>query len=1352
MFTRFTLALFFFSPFSFSTQAPWENGLFEADPKLVLEAAASFGDGNEGDNVRILLNETLYRINDDGSLERHYRLVYRVLNQKGVELWSNAEATWAPWHQNRPEINVRIIKPDGTTYGLDPEHIVEQSAEDNGNIYSDAKTLKAPFPNVTIGSVIEEEIIVADHKPFFESGTTEARGLSNTYSAVLTRVVIETPKKRSFQYKTFNVPEVEPERKKKKGIVIYTFNYKNLPVPEDSEDGQPRTDPRGPALWFSTSKSWAEVAKSYAILVDRQLDGAQLPELPEGTVVPGNARATAVAMCHWLNERVRYTGMELGEGSIVPSPPQETLKRQYGDCKDKATVLIGLLRRAGFSADASLLRAASTTDVNPDLPGLGLFNHVIVAVGGEHPFFIDPTSEYSREGLLPLGDQGIYTLIANAKTRALTRIPEPTSTDHRIVETRAFNLRAGAKASVVEASLYYGYQDARMRRNYLGGVNETVTENIEKYVTHSYRSGKLTKLDLGEARDFSQPFQVRLEVEDSGRGVVDDKEAAVGILYDTFFGRLPQAFNEVSEEERKTNFVFYEPHVYELHHEILPPVGYVPREIPEEETIELGSISLKTSTRIEGEKVIVSYVLDTGKAVLTPEEFTATAKAVTEFREEGARLVYFDHEGVREMAEGNYQRSLEVFREIVAAQPDNPVQRIRLAKALLTAGLGERAREVVREAVALNPESSEAHEALGWILQHDPIGRRFQEGFDLVGSVAAYEKAIELDGERVIPMLDLAILLEHGPDGLRYGPRADLARAIELYNQALAKNDTLNFKTNVAADLFYAHRFDEIEEATKGMDETNKLSYRLAATAAKKDVKAAEQQARKIHPIDKRRKIFNGAGELLLKIREYKKCAALLRLSARGSADAMQLEYRADIIEKVVAHEQMTHDPNDPRSVFIQYFLTRLHADPTKTILADLVSEEFYASEMDEDNEVGFLNSRRAIIASAENTGLDCLLDITISVTTTRVDGNKELGYRLIAKSGEDETLYLLASTDKGLVLAGGEDNEAEAGAQILRYLEAGNKEAALQWAKWVKEVMFPNEFAEPFLKSMTYFLRQAVDNGDVEAVGYYAAIMLAGSDQAEKAIKVLRDGRAKAETDEQRNAFDVGLVLAYEGEDHLAKEILATTSRLHKAWPDSELTFFQHAMANNIFDRWSALDELLAARLAKEPDNEQALTQKLVSYVRTSDYKAADAFFTDLESKGLATSEHFNTMAWFDLFLPEPTGMALARARTAVNLDKQSWAKLHTLATLYAEEGRCEEARKTLDRCMQMNGQFSPRSADWFVLGRIAEQYGERGTAVKAYLKVKKPDHDYEIGESTWLLAQRRLEKLKKTTEGSAQ
>src|SRR6185436_1522845 len=166
----------------------------------------------------------------------------------------------------------------------------------------------------------------------------------------------------------------------------------------------------------------------------------------------------------WIQKHVRYAGVEVGESSVVPRAPQTVLANRYGDCKDKATLLVALLRAAGITAHVALLRAGEDFDVPRELPGLGMFNHAIVVVDGDQPMWVDPTDEYSRAGDLPLMDQGRLALIASASTTAPVKTPEAESKANRTTETRTFTLAEEGKATVLELTEATGSEESTIRR------------------------------------------------------------------------------------------------------------------------------------------------------------------------------------------------------------------------------------------------------------------------------------------------------------------------------------------------------------------------------------------------------------------------------------------------------------------------------------------------------------------------------------------------------------------------------------------------------------------------------------------------------------------------------------------------------------------------------------------------------------------------------------------------------------------------------------------------------------------------------------------------------------------------
>ncbi|HVY62470.1 MAG TPA: hypothetical protein VHF22_12495, partial [Planctomycetota bacterium] len=130
----------------------------------------------------------------------------------------------------------------------------------------------------------------------------------------------------------------------------------------------------------------------------------------------------------------------------------------------------------------------------------------------------------------------------------------------------------------------------------------------------------------------------------------------------------------------------------------------------------------------------------------------------------------------------------------------------------------------------------------------------------------------------------------------------------------------------------------------------------------------------------------------------------------------------------------------------------------------------------------------------------------------------------------------------------------------------------------------------------------------------------------------------------------------------------------------------------------------------------------------------------------GDALAGDYNNAAWDRLVAGAADERAHELARTAVQMRRETDPmSLHTLAAICAELGRTAEAQDAILKAIAASGEDAPRPHDWYVLGRIAEDYGERDAAVAAYRRAEPYPADGTDPEpsSSAALARRRLEKL---------
>ncbi len=245
--------------------------------------------------------------------------------------------------------------------------------------------------------------------------------------------------------------------------------------------------------------------------------------------------------------------------------------------------------------------------------------------------------------------------------------------------------------------------------------------------------------------------------------------------------------------------------------------------------------------------------------------------------------------------------------------------------------------------------------------------------------------------------------------------------------------------------------------------------------------------------------------------------------------------------------------------------------------------------------------------------------------------------------------------------------------------------------------------------------------------------------------IKILEKGSKSKIRGISETSFDYSLYLGYQTLDMLDK-MYAISKKLYQDNPESDFAWSSYLDSLVLTGRGDELKDAASVRLKEDPSDNITINMLMNYYFSKMDFAKVDEIFSEQVKMNRGTAYLYNSVAWMELFKPKPDPKGLEYARTAVNLsESKSMAILHTLASQYAEAGRCKEARNTLDEVIRLSGTDEPSSDDWYVLGRIAEEYGMTDSAIKYYSKVDKPEIESEKYNSAYVLAQRRLKILSK-------
>jgi transglutaminase-like putative cysteine protease/Flp pilus assembly protein TadD len=1350
-------------------KAPHFSPHFSMDPKALYEAASAVA-APEGTNITILVHDDSFTFDQAGRLTHVGHVVYKVLTQKGAEGWDDLWVEWEPWHEARPVIKARVIAPDFSVHALDPNALIESPArEGDYKIYSDGKRVRAPFPAIAPGVVVEEEFVETETEPFFTSGRVgEITFGQERVPVAHASVAFDAPASLPLQFGNLLLPDLKPVRTEANGRVAFTFE---LGLMEGFEPRDPYLPPdvaRFPELRYSTGASWQAVAAAYAKIVDDHAATAAVQPVVDKLIAGKTSAAEKeAAILDYLDREVRYTGIEFGEAALVPHDPAETLGHKYGDCKDKATLLVTMLRAAGIPAYVALLNAGARMDVPAELPGMGEFDHAIVYLPGnpkqkEPAVWIDATDRYARLGQLPRDDQGRLALIARADTTALVTTPEASSKENVLQETREIDLAENGPASVSEITRPMGVFESHYRSYYADNPDKDTRDGLNKYVKAQYAAEKLSKVDRTDPADLSRQFELTLVGEKARRGYTGLDGAQAAIILDWLFQRLPDELKRRDDADdkkkkddkdkpkkpRTADWWLNEASIVEWNYRIVPPAGFVPKELPKDVTIQVGPAVLteKFSTE-KGGVVTARLTYDSVKRRYTIAEATELRNKVAELIAGPAILVNFESQGAALLHDGKVGEALAAYRSLIALHPDAAVHHLQMANVLLQAGLGEAARTEARLAVKLDPSSPLAERVLAYILKFDLVGRNLRAGSDLNGAAEAYRAAIKLDPDDHETQGNLAILLEYDPVGRRYSEQSKMKDAIAEYQKlGQDKLAELDIANNLAFALFYG---GEPEEAIKaGLSLNPQPTALLAASeAVLHGSKAGLAEANKRASDDSAfKESARTAGDMLMRIRLYGAAADFLQAGAAGD-NAAETMGRANMLRGAKRHEDMQFANTPGDQVKRSFLLTmdpevteaKLEAVSSRNAVAVFKNED--AEEKKKDLEQGKqMNSQLA----REDSSLDVTIDIMLQVLDPKEDGNDAIGYReKVQFPNGANTTFFVVKEDGQYKMLDTDDKPNSIALEMLDRIKAGDLKGAKALLDWLREDQHLEGGDDPLGGATFPRFWTKGQGADARKMKLAAAAILVGTKPTvAQGVAILEEALKDASSDREKTNIQLALMDGYALQDNFTG-LLEVSSALLKQVPESRSAFINNVQALMGLGRHDEAIALADERLKLLDGDTDALQMKMEIEANRGNFAAARGWAQKMIAQGKEDAGLLNNIAWYALFTGKVEDADIAMAIKSTQMAKDNPSILHTLACLYAEVGKTTEAHDLLLRGMDDLNLDEPNDAYWYAFGRIAEQYGERAIAIADYRKLEKPKEPLAIATSTYRLAQMRLKAM---------
>lgn len=379
--------------------------------------------------IHLLLSEEQVLVGPEMT-ERYVRRVRQVVSARGISTGSEFRVTFSNTSQRlrlhglwrtREGVRAQVLRAE------DVKLLQQETGLDEG-IYRDERTAVVFLPDVRVGDRLEEAYTVEDAHPLFRGQHMDRIELATDVPTPHAVHRLLAPASLKLHFKTHGAALAEPTVRELGELREYRWELRDVPA-FTPEDGIPQDLVAWPYVQVSSYPSWAEVA-AWALTL---MDG--LPIAPEVKARADTWRplpteeARFLAATRFVQDEVRYLGLEMGPNTHQPHAPGQVLAQRFGDCKDKAFLLAALLRELGIPAQVALVNTRQQGGIASLLPSAWAFNHAIVRaqVAGRTEW-VDATRTHQRGRLgmrssLPYGQ----ALVVAPGVTGLEAIVQPTS-------------------------------------------------------------------------------------------------------------------------------------------------------------------------------------------------------------------------------------------------------------------------------------------------------------------------------------------------------------------------------------------------------------------------------------------------------------------------------------------------------------------------------------------------------------------------------------------------------------------------------------------------------------------------------------------------------------------------------------------------------------------------------------------------------------------------------------------------------------------------------------------------------------------------------------------------------------
>jgi tetratricopeptide (TPR) repeat protein len=464
-----------------------------------------------------------YRFESDGTGRRETIARIRVQSEAGVQQWGQIQVGYNSANERVEIAYVRVVKEDGSVVKAGDDAVQDISApvEREAPVYTDYRQKHITVPGLRPGEVLEYDMVTVIHTPLAAGQFWADYDFDKNNIMLDEELDVDVPSDRPLKLK--NKAGMDPKISEDKGRRTYHWTSSHLEREDDQKDKdkgkekdkkkKKKADDDRPDVQLTTFVSWEQIGRWYAALEkDRRAPSPEVRAKAEELTKGLNTQLDKVeGLYDYVAKNFRYVSLSLGLGRYQPHSAADVLHDQYGDCKDKHTLLASLLEAEGLHASSVLINSSRKLD--PDVPSPSQFDHVITMLPlGHEEVWMDTTAEVAPFRLLAFSLRNKLALVipADGSTPHL----EETPADTPMPDTEVSEIEGKVnEIGKLEAHVHYTFRgdEELMLRSIFRRVPEAQWQRVVENV-NAGMGGDITNLKVSDPAATREPFTMSYDV------------------------------------------------------------------------------------------------------------------------------------------------------------------------------------------------------------------------------------------------------------------------------------------------------------------------------------------------------------------------------------------------------------------------------------------------------------------------------------------------------------------------------------------------------------------------------------------------------------------------------------------------------------------------------------------------------------------------------------------------------------------------------------------------------------------------------------------------------------------------